>query len=819
MKRNLLLSIFLLIMSSKIYAEFVYAGDIVNYKKYDDRIEFQLTNCRFNLYVVDDNILRFRFTSKDEFSKAPSYAVIYQGMFKNYSFEENKDYYEVSTSALIARISKSPCRISIYDKQMNLINQDDKSFGVSFDCDEVRCFKTLFKDEIFYGLGEKTGPLNRTGNQYVMWNSDKPRYTNDTDPIYQSIPFFIGIRTLSDNSSQKTAYGIFFDNTYKSYFNMGASNNRFYWFGAEKGEMNYYFIYGPEIKTVISSYTKLTGRMKLPPEWTLGYQQSKWSYYPESEVRTLANTFRNKEIPCDVIYLDIQYMNGFRVFTWNKDRFPEPEKMLKDLSDEGFKVVCIVDPGVKADTTNYPPAKEGLEKDLFAKYPDGVVYEGEVWPSWAYFPDFTKKETREWWGEKNADLIKQGISGIWNDMNEPAAWGQAIPDIVQFNDQGFHADMKKIHNVYALEEARATFDGLKKEYPESRPFILTRAGFSGIQRYAAVWTGDNMATEEHLKLACVMPQGMGISGITFCGTDVGGFFGTPTPNLYTRWMQLGAFTPFFRQHSIINQKDKEPWAFGEQVEAWVKNIITLRYELLPFFYTEFYTSSKTGLPVMRPMFLDFQNDEQCYYTDTQYQFMIGKNLLVAPVVSENENFKKLYLPEGKWLDWWNSKVYEGNQWIIVEAPMDQIPLFIREGGIIPIEDNQNYVGEKNISQIEFKIFPDKKSVYDLYSDDGISTNYQKGEFSLTKLTVQKSGDGVNISINKSGNYNDNLKNLLFDVYDTRQVKSVNLDGKNIIKQKSPDDLKKANEGFYFNKDIKLLTIKVKYSRKMELHIQ
>ena len=818
MKQKFLFLFLLLIMSSRIYAEFIYAGDIVKYEKFNDRIEFQLTNCRFNLYVVDENILRFRFTSRDEFSKAPSYAVIYNKTMSNYSFKEEKDFYEVSTSGLIARISKLPCRISIYDKQMNLINQDDKTFGVGFDNDEVRCFKTLYKDELFYGLGEKTGPLNRTGNQYVMWNSDKPRYTNDTDPIYQSIPFFIGIRTLS-GSQEKTAYGIFFDNSYKSYFNMGASNNRFYWFGAGKGEMDYYFIYGPEIKTVISSYTKLTGKMKLPPEWSLGYQQSKWSYYPESTVRTLANTFRNKEIPCDVIYLDIHYMDGYRVFTWNKDRFPNPGKMLKDLSSEGFKVVCIVDPGVKADTTNYPPAKEGLEKDLFVKYPDGVVYEGEVWPSWAYFPDFTKKETRDWWGEKNAALLEQGISGIWNDMNEPSAWGQAIPDIVQFNDEGYGATMKKIHNVYALEEARATFDGIKKAFPQSRPFILTRAGFAGIQRYAAVWTGDNIATEEHLKLACVMPQGMGISGITFCGTDVGGFVGNPTPDLYTRWMQLGAFTPFFRQHSVINEKDKEPWAFGEQVERWVKNIITLRYEMLPFFYTEFYNASKTGLPVMRPMFLDFQNDEQCYYTDAQYQFMIGNNLLVAPVLSENESFKKLYLPNGKWLDWWSSKVYEGNQWIIVEAPMDKIPLFIREGGIIPLQEKQNYVGEKNISQLEFKIFPAENSEYDLYSDDGISTNYQKGEFALTKLNVQKTGGSIKISINKSGDYDDNLKDLLFYVYNTDNVKSVNLDGQKISAVQNPDELKEAGEGFYFSRDKSLLIVKVKYSGKMELHIE
>jgi alpha-glucosidase len=813
----LFLSFFLL---SKSFGESVFIGDIKSFKQFDNRIEFKLENSIFNIYIYDDNIIRLRYTNKDSFSEAPSYAVITKPSNSSFNFKDGDDYYQISTKEITVRISKSPCRVSFYDKQMNLINEDDKTFGVGYDCDEVKCYKKLFKDESFYGLGEKTGPLNRTGNNYVMWNSDKPRYTNDTDPIYQSIPFFIGIRDAFAGNQNKSAYGIFFDNSYKSYFNMGASNDRFYSFGAEKGGLDYYFIYGPEIKKVISSYTKLTGRMELPPEWALGYQQSKWSYYPESTVRTIANTFRNKEIPCDVIYLDIHYMNGYRVFTWNKDRFPQPEKMLNDLKDEGFKIVTIVDPGVKADTTDYPPASEGLEKDLFAKYPDGIPYKGEVWPSWAYFPDFTKTETRDWWGEKNAGLIKQGVSGIWNDMNEPAAWGQAIPDIVQFDDQGFGASMKKIHNVFGLEMARATFNGIKKEFPDKRPFILTRAGFSGIQRYAAVWTGDNIATDEHLKLACVMPQGMGISGIAFCGSDAGGFFGSPTPNLYTRWMQLGAFTPFFRGHSIIDQRDKEPWAFGDQVEGWVRNIIILRYELLPFFYNEFYKTSQTGIPLMRPMFLDFQNDDACYYTDAQYQFMIGDNLLVAPAVSENEDYKKLYLPEGKWLDWWTQKIYDGKQWIIVEAPMDKIPLFIKEGGIIPMQEKQNYVGEKNISQIEFKVFPSKSSDYNLYRDDGLTTNYKNGDFSLTNFNVKTEGDKTEITVKKEvDKYNSNLKSFLFDIYNIDKVLLVEINGKKIPQVKSLDEIQTSENGFYFDKENNLLKVKINYAPNFKLEIQ
>ncbi len=777
MKRHLIFFSILLIFKGASFAEpakngtgFIFAGDVKSFAKFDDHLEFKLDNALFNLYIIDRNIIRFRYTNQDEFSKAPSYSVLNQPVKTEFQFTESPNFYEIKTKELTVHISKSPCRISIFDKNQNLINEDEKVFGVSFDNDEVRCFKTLFPDEQFYGLGEKTGSLNKRGNQYTMWNSDQPGYSPTEDPLYESIPFFIGIREPASSSNKKTAhpdsirtkqaYGIFFDNTFKSYFNMGASNNRFYWFGAEKGEMDYYFIYGPEIKKVISSYTQLTGRMEMPPMWALGYQQSRWSYFPESNVRNLADNFRNRDIPIDVIYLDIHYMDDYRVFTWNKERFPEPQKMLNDLSKEGFKIITIVDPGVKADS-NYFAAKEGMSKDLFVKYPDGKFYNGEVWPSWSFFPDFTKKETREWWGEKNANLLKQGLAGIWNDMNEPAVWGQAFPDIVQFDFEGFGADHKRIHNVYALQMARATFEGIKKMFPEKRPFILTRAGFAGIQRYAAVWTGDNLANEDHLKMACTMVQGLGISGIPFVGSDVGGFMGTPTAGLYNRWIQLGAFTPFFRGHSAINTVPHEPWAFGEDIEYWARDIIKLRYRLLPFFYNEFYNASQTGLPISRSMFLNFQNDDECYKWDSQYQFMIGENFLVAPVLSEKENFKKLYLPEGKWLDWWTNKIYKGNQWIIIEVPQSKIPLLIKEGGIIPMQEEQNYVGEKKIEELELRIFPSDSSVYELYEDDGITTNYKKSAFSITEFKVVKNNNSVKINVFKEKDgFDSGRKNFL-----------------------------------------------------------
>ncbi len=772
--KNLFSLIFLLLSFSIIHADFEFVGNIKSYSVFDNRVEYELTNAKFNLYVIDKNIIRFRFTNHESFSSAPSYGIIYSLPAKSeFSFNDLDDKLLIKTEELIVVITKNPCRVSIYDSGNNLLNADEESFGVAFDYDEVRCFKKLFSDEKFYGLGEKSDGLLKNGKQYTLWNTDFPAYTSRKDELYQSIPFFIGIR-------DQKAYGIYFDNSYKSYFNFGASNNRFYWFGAEGGEMDYYFIYGPDIKRIISDYTKLTGRINLPPLWALGYQQSRYSYYPESLVRSITKSFRERKIPCDVIYFDIHYMDGYRVFTWNKERFPEPEKLLNDLKKIGFKVVTIIDPGVKVDT-NYFVAQEGIKNDLFAKYPDGKFYQGEVWPSWSFFPDFTKDATRKWWGDKLGLFLKQGVEGIWNDMNEPAVWGQNFPDIVLFDDNGFNASHKKIHNVYGLSMAQATYEGLRK-YSNKRHFILTRAGFSGIQRYAAVWTGDNIANDEHLYLACTMSLNMSLSGVPFIGSDVGGFIGEPSDNLIIRWYQLGAFTPFFRGHSSIDTRFREPFAFSEFVERDIKNAIELRYKLLPFWYNEFYNSSKTGLPVMRAMFLNYQNDENCYAHDSQYQFMIGENLLIAPVLNSYDKFKKLYLPSGKWYNWNDNKIVDGGKWIIEEVPINKIPIFLKEGGVIPMQEVLNYVGEKNIDSLQFIIFPSAKSEYVFYEDDGISYDYENGKFSLTKFSIEQNSKSIKLSVEKIKNdYQSSVKKYNLKLVGINKPKKVFLN-KNEIKE-------------------------------------
>ncbi|MFH1009790.1 MAG: TIM-barrel domain-containing protein, partial [bacterium] len=565
-------------------------------------------------------------------------------------------------------------------------------------------------------------------------NDDYPGYDDRTDPLYESIPFFIGLRAGN-------AYGIFFNNSYRTTFNMGAGNRRYSSFAAEQGNLDYFFIYGPEISRVVETYTQFTGRAPLPPMWSLGYQQCRYSYYPASEVLRVAKTFREKNIPADVIYLDIHYMDDFRLFTFHPERFPKPRALMSELEDMGFKVVTIIDPGVKVDTI-YRVAREGLEGDHFVRYPDGDLYVGEVWPGPSYFPDFSREQTRDWWAGLLSEFLDIGVDGFWNDMNEPAVWGKAFPHEVIFYDDGRLSNQKKMHNLYGFLMCRAAAEGLKHLHPEERQFLLTRAGFAGIQRYSAMWTGDNMASEEHLELGIRMMLGMGLSGVPFVGMDVGGFMGTPSPELFARWMQVGALSPLFRNHTAFNTRNQEPWAFGEDVERISREAIEMRYRFLPYFYSLFYEASQTGAPLWRPLFWYDTDDEQVYDWAYQHQFFVGEKVLAAPVTREGQHVKKVYLPEGRWLDANTEELYEGKQAVYVDAPLDRLPLFLREGAIIPSREPAQFVDEKPLTKLILDIFPSAQlDTFQYYEDDGKSLDYQKGISRITEFScVQRNGE-------------------------------------------------------------------------------
>ncbi len=693
-------------------------GDLKKMSRNGNQFIFETTNGTAKVTIFSDDIYRIE-VAKD-FQADFSYAVVLKPQDIKVSFAENNDRIVLKTATTLLDISRKPVRFIFKTLDGKVINQDDAAFGTTWIGTEVTTFKTLMPGEKFIGLGEKTGNLDRRGNSFVNWNTDNPRYEDYTDPIYSTIPFYIGMHS-------GLTYGIFFDNSFKSYFNFGASQERFSSFGADAGEMDYYFINGKSTADIIRNYTLLTGRMQLPPMWALGYQQCRWSYYPDKEVITLAKTFRDKKIPADVLYLDIHHMDAYKVFTWHPERFSNPLQLHKELKGMGFHTAIIVDPGVKIDK-GYEAYEDGLKKDMFIKYPDGTPYSGQVWPGWCHFTDYTKPAAREWWGDLCKTPADIGVEGFWNDMNEIATWGQATPSLVEFDWEGHKTTYREAKNVYGMLMARSTFEGAKKALNGKRPLVITRAGYAGLQRYTSIWTGDNQAHDEHMLLGVRLVNSLGLSGVAFTGYDIGGFGGDATPALFARWISLGAFCPFYRTHSSFNTKDSEPWSYGEDVEDIARNYINLHYKMLPYIYSLFKEAAVSGIPVQRSLAIDYAQDERTFYFAYQNQYQFGPAFLVAPCKS-TELITKAFLPKGNWYYLYNDKPYAGNQEILIEAPLNRLPVFVKAGSIIPIQEVVQNTSENPGETLQIHIYKgDEASSFTYYEDDGLTYNFESGAF-------------------------------------------------------------------------------------------
>lgn len=682
------------------------------------QVRLQADNASVELTVYSPSIIRVRI-DKQKLGRDFSYAVVAMPAAARTTITQDDTALVLKTDALTARVSKRPFSITFSTPDGKIINQDEPGLATSWIGDEVATYKTLQEGERFIGLGEKTGNLDRRGTAYTNWNTDAFRYTGSTDPLYVTVPFYIGIH-------HGLNYGIFFDNSYRSDFNFGASNNRFSSFSAQGGEMNYYFIYHRRLADIIGSYTALTGRMPLPPLWSLGYQQNRYSYYPDTEVMRIAHTLREKKIPADGITLDVHYMDAFKVFTWDKARFPDPASMTAKLAALGFKTTVIVDPGVKVEK-GYGAYERGVKDDVFIKYPDGSTYTGEVWPGWCNFPDFTAEKGRAWWRSEVRAYAAAGVAGLWNDMNEISTWGQQMPSNVLFDFDGASTTHKQAHNVYALEMVRASYEGMKAASGK-RPFMLTRAGFAGLQRYSAIWTGDNRAEEDHMLLGVRLLNSLGISGVPFTGMDVGGFTGVPTQSLYARWMQIGAFTPYFRNHAANDTKASEPWTYGEDVLNISRNYVNLRYRLMPYLYSAFADAAAGGEPVMRSLAIDYTHDPKIYEPAFQNQYMFGKAMLVAPFES-TKDFGKVYFPAGKWYDLATDAVEQGGREKIVELSVAKLPVYVRAGSVVPVQSLVQSTAEKPSGTLALHIYKgDASNAATYYEDDGATFAYQDGAY-------------------------------------------------------------------------------------------
>lgn len=582
---------------------------------------------------------------------------------------------------------------------------------------QVQEIRALDEGDCVYGLGDKTGVLNKRHYEYEMWNSDIPDPHEDNfKSLYKSIPFMLVLK-------EKGAYGIFFDNHHKTYFDLGKESDEYYVFGADEGNLDYYFIGGESLKEVISGYTWLTGRAPMQQLWTLGYHQSRWGYESEKEIRSIAENMRKYELPCDCIHFDIDYMDQYKVFTWNKETYEDGAKVISDFKDMGIKAVTIIDPGVKVEK-GYDVYEEGAANGYFAKTPEGDLYVNEVWPGDAVYPDFGNPRVRLWWAEKQKFLIDMGVSGVWNDMNEPASFRGPLPADVVFTDEDEKADHCQVHNIYGHNMAKATYEGWKK-LSGKRPFVITRACYSGSQKYTTGWTGDNHSIWSHIRMAIPQMCNLGLSGMNFIGTDVGGFGSDCTPELFARWMQLGCFTPLFRNHCAQGCRNQEPWQFGEEILSISRKYLNLRYELLPYLYDQMRECERTGIPMMRPLVLEYEKDENV--KNRNDEFMLGDEILVAPVVEQGAREKLVYLPEGIWYDYWTGEKKEGKSFFVRTAPLDVCPIYVKAGSVIPKYPARMHVGEDKDELLILAAYPGE-GVYRHYQDNGEDFQYRQGSF-------------------------------------------------------------------------------------------
>ena len=709
-----------------------HVGNVQRVEKLPDGVELTAGVAKVRITAFRDGVIRVRLAPQGTFAQDFSWAVIESPQPPAVNVEDSKTELRITAGRVVVIVKKSPLLITFADASGKVLLADEPSLPMAWDGTYIHSWKRMPPEESYFGLGDKPGPLNHRNRAYTMWNTDFYGWQESDDPLYKTIPFFIGLQ-------KGTAYGVFFDNSYRSSFDFGKESPDYLSFGAEGGELNYYFIAGPEPKKIVEQFTALVGRTPLPPLWSLGYQQSRYSYYPEARAREIVQTLRDKKIPVDVIYFDIDYQNGNAPFTVNREYFPHFEKMIADFRAQGVRTVLITDLHIKKDPNHgYAPYDSGIKNDVFVKTHDGSLYVGKVWPEDSVFPDFTLSRVRDWWGGLYKNFVDMGVAGFWNDMNEPSVFqtlSKTMPlDNVHRLDDGTTLDHRAIHNVFGMQNVRATQDGLLKLNPDERPFVLTRAAYAGTERYAATWTGDNSATWNHIGMSVPQIMNLGLSGFDMVGADVGGFAGSPPADLLTRWYELGVFYPMFRDHAAKGTADHEPWASGAEHEAIRKRYIELRYKLLPYIYTSMEETSRTGIPLMEPIFLEYPFAEQLYGED--HEFLFGRDLFVAPIVTEKVDALDVHLPPGDWYDFWTAEVHAASDQISLHPTLSETPLYVRAGAIIPMQPVVQSTNEKPDGPLELRVYMGEDCHGTLYQDDGHTFAYQKGDFLRVNFTCE-----------------------------------------------------------------------------------
>jgi alpha-glucosidase len=722
--------------------------------------------------ALRDDVVRVRVGPTGQLPEDASWAVLPTARTSSAAVTQDSSPSTVGfkTAKLVVSVHKDPIELTVADESGHVLVAQLPDRPIEFNGTEFRVFMRSPADEHYFGLGDKPGPLDRRNEAFTNWNTDAFGWQESTDPIYKSIPYFMTFR-------QGIAAGIFLDNTWRSSFEFNKEYRDAYSFGSQGGPLDFYILYGPDPKTVVETWAWLTGPTPLPPLWSLGYQQSRYSYYPEAEVRRIAGMLRSEHIPADVIWLDIDYQLKNRPFTVDPERFPHFDQMIRDLRAEHLRTVVITDLHI-ADLPNsgYKPYDEGVAGDHFVKNADGSTYVGVVWPGKAVFPDFTQKASREWWGTLYADFVNRGIAGFWNDMNEPAIFqvaSKTMPDDVQhrIEEPGFitrTATHLEVHNIFGMQNSRGTFEGLLKLEPNLRPFVMTRASYAGGQRYAATWTGDNSSNWNHLRQTVPQLLNLGLSGFAMAGADVGGFAGSPQPELLTRWLELATFQPIDRDHTATGTRPQEPWENGTPEDVSLRRrYIEERYRLLPYLYTTAEEMSRTGLPIDRPLFLEFPNgsvDGQPLDLADSGTFLLGPDLLIAqsPFPDEIDDYN-VGLPPVGWYDYWTGARVDAstgrkaidNTSIVqpevrIHRTLDTLPVLARAGAIVPEQPLVESTDEKPQGPLTLRVYPPTAVGNDcsgsLYLDDGISYNFRQGEFLRLRFSCRLNAQGIVVTI-------------------------------------------------------------------------
>lgn len=705
-----------------------YNGGLRVFKNYEinhNNINIYFSNIKITLTIFENDIVKVFIGDKYEESISTNGVVGDLGKGE-FIVEEDSNFLVIKGKKVLTFVDKNTTEISFKDLEGNIINED---FQPSFKDEEGNVYISKVNDCLaYYGLGEKGGDLNKKGCYTENFNTDDPETDDDSITYYKTIPFYVALK-------EKATYGIFFDNSFRSYFDMGKEMGDRIFFGAIGGQIQYYFIPGENIKEVVKNYTTLTGRMEMPPLWSLGYQQCRFSYFSQEEVRELVKTFEEKDIPLDVVYLDIDYMDGFRVMTFKTPNFDDAAGLIGDLKEKGIRTITIIDPGVKVDE-EYDVFKRGKEGNHFTKKLDGEMFIGAVWPGDSAFPDFSNKDCREWWKSELKKFISEhGMDGIWNDMNEPCVFNNDHKTMLEtclHNSDNGVIEHKEFHNRYGFEMSRCSKEAQEELHPNERGFSMTRATYAGGQRYSSVWTGDNMSLWSQMRMSISMNANLGISGFSFVGNDVSGFGLDSSEELFIRWMEMGTFIPIFRNHSNMYTRRQEPWAFGPRAEKIAKKSIELRYELLPYIYDLYYISHKEGLPIFRPMIMEYEKDMNLL--NIREQFMLGENMIVAPVLYEGERSKTVYLPKGIWFNYFTMEKLQGGKWYKLPCELDEILVFVKEGAIIPTYNKKFRNVKERPKNILLKVFGENAKGFH-YNDDGHTMEYLEGKYTYMDIKV------------------------------------------------------------------------------------